>query len=119
MSKINLGLLLSIVAGRGASRQAFPRGAWEREQILDSYCLSLQDAERPGRHSHAERGNENIVGFSFPRSAWECLHWTLRVRLKLFLVPTLRVGMPVLDAPRPAPQSGANRHSFAEQRNDE
>src|SRR5262249_32266452 len=30
-----------------------------------------RDAERRGRHSHAERGNEMTP--SFPRSAWECL----------------------------------------------
>jgi hypothetical protein len=94
-------------AGRGASKPAFPRGAWERENLLCS-------------RSHAPRGNagtgRSASGklFSFPRSAWECLHWTLCVR-QVVLVPTLRVGMPArtlrvlqvvlvpaLDAPRPA-----------------
>jgi hypothetical protein len=63
-------------AGRGASEHAFPRGAWEREQPR------LQDAERPSRHSHAERGNEKTcsrshaprgnAGLDAPRPAELC-----------------------------------------------
>jgi len=60
--------------GRGASRPAFPRRAWEREEPRhpsfprsprerslrrSASCHgSPQDAERQDRHSHAERGNE-------------------------------------------------------------
>jgi hypothetical protein len=59
-----------LVAGRGASRQAFPRSAWEcllgrsasckcqSSSRLSLLSFSLQDAERPGRHSHAPRGND-------------------------------------------------------------
>jgi hypothetical protein len=66
----------------GTRTFSFPRSAWEcllgrsasgkcqSSSRLSLLSFSLQDAERPCRHSHAERGNENV------------------------LVPTLRVGMP-------------------------
>jgi hypothetical protein len=58
---------------------------------------SLQDAERPSRHSHAERGNENVL---VPTLRVGMPAATLRVEQRerssvlVVLVPTLRVGMP-------------------------
>jgi hypothetical protein len=83
-----------LVAGRGASRQAFPRRAWERERSR-SHALrgnACSDAPRPAsvnpppdypcchsrcRTRSVQAGIPTLrVGtrtFSFPRSAWECL----------------------------------------------
>jgi hypothetical protein len=57
----------------GTRTFSFPRRAWEcllgrsasgkcqSSSRLSLLSFSLQDAERPGRHSHAERGNENVL----------------------------------------------------------
>jgi len=88
------------LAGRGASQAAFPRRAWGRSAraiqpgikivptlprgnaardaprhlcAIAKTCGAWRDAERPRRHSHAERGDDQWASFnqasrSFPRS---------------------------------------------------
>jgi hypothetical protein len=46
---------------RGASRTAFPRGVWERVRFGGWRHRIADDAERRGRHSHAERGNGVVL----------------------------------------------------------
>jgi hypothetical protein len=92
----------------GTRTFSFPRRAWEcllgrsasgkcqSSSRLSLLSFSLQDAERPGRHSHAERGN---ACSDAPRPAsvnpppdYPCCHSRCRTRSVHAGIPTLRVG---------------------------
>jgi hypothetical protein len=60
-------LLAEHYQGFDVASSSFPRSAWEcrpRRSASSAIqpCRSEEDAERPGRHSHAERGNECKIG---------------------------------------------------------
>jgi hypothetical protein len=69
------------VAGRGASNHAFPRRAWERENIISLLFREIRVAPFPKHHflvptlcvgMQARTLRVLQAFFSFPRSAWEC-----------------------------------------------